>query len=111
MTLALPSDICLSGKLKANPWPCILPVAPSNDVEKAPLLTVGQAQVAVFAGIGSVLAILLATYTSVQVMSTQFAEFRGRDAKEKEEISQKIERLEQRHEQTNERLIKLEIKR
>lgn len=111
MTLALPSGIGLSGKLNTNPWPCVSAVAPNNDIEKAPLLTVGQAQVAVFAGIGSVLAILLATYTSVQVMSTQFAEFRGRDAKEKEEITQKIEKLEQKHEQTNERLIKLEIRR
>ena len=102
--------ISVAGKLRLTPWDIYAAVA-NNDVDKAPLLTVGQAQVAVFAGIGSVLAILLATYTSVQVMSTQFAEFRGRDAKEKEEITQKIEQLQRTDAQTQERLIRLEVRR
>lgn len=105
MTLALPG----SGKLHVNTWSLCSPVASNDDAGKAPLLTVGQAQVAIFGGIGSVLAILFATYTSVQVMSTQFAEFRGRDAKEKEEIAKKFEQIEQFNARTTERLIKLEI--
>lgn len=106
MTLALLG----SGKLDVNTWSLCSPVASNNDdTGKAPLLTVGQAQVAIFGGIGCVLAILFATYTSVQVMSTQFAEFRGRDAKEKEEISKKFEQIEQFNARTTERLIKLEI--
>ena len=83
----------------------------NNDVDKAPLLTVGQAQVAVIGGIGTVLTLLLATYTSVQVMSTQFAEFRGRDTKEKEDITQKIEQLERTDIQIREQLIRLEPRR
>lgn len=102
--------ITVAGKLRATPWDYYTAVA-NNDVDKAPLLTVGQAQVAVIGGIGSVLAILLATYTSVQVMSAQFSEFRGRDTKEKEQIQQALDRLEKTDIIHAERLIRLEAKR
>lgn len=99
--------ISVAGKLRATPWDIYTAVA-NNDVDKAPLLTVGQAQVAIFGGIGSALAILLATYTSVQVISSQLAEFRGRDAKEKEQITQRLDKLEDVDLRTTERLIRLE---
>lgn len=99
--------ISVAGKLRATPWDIYTAVA-NNDVDKAPLLTVGQAQVAIIGGIGSALAILLATYTSVQVISSQLAEFRGRDAKEKEQITQRLDKLEDVDLRTTERLIRLE---
>lgn len=99
--------ISVAGKLRITPCDIYAAVA-NNDVDKAPLLTVGQAQIAIFGGIGSALAILLATYTSVQVMSSQLAEFRGRDAKEKEQITSRLDKLEDVDVRTIERLIRLE---
>lgn len=62
--------ISVAGKLRLTPWDICTAVA-SNDVDKAPLLTVGGAQVAVFSGIASVLGLLLLTYVNTQVLIEQ----------------------------------------
>jgi hypothetical protein len=62
--------ISVAGKLRLTPWDIYAAVA-NNDVDKAPLLTVGGAQVAVFSGIASVLGLLLLTYVTTQVLIEQ----------------------------------------